>query len=144
ASLERVPAERRVALGDWLIERSYRDRDPRLWSALGRVGARVPGYASAHHVVPARSAESWLDHLLRERWHEVPTAAATAAQLARRTDDRARDIADSLRQEVIVRLEAIGASLDLIGCVRDFVPVVEAERAAWFGEELPVGLRLKP
>lgn len=143
ASLERIPRERRVALGDWLIERSYRDRDPRLWSALGRVGARVPGYASAHHVVPARSAESWLDHLLRERWNEVPTAAATAAQLARRTDDRARDIADALREEVIRRLEAVTADPDLITCVREFVPLVEAERAAWFGEELPVGLRLK-
>jgi molecular chaperone DnaK (HSP70) len=143
ASLERVPAARRVALGDWLIERTYRDRDPRLWSALGRVGARVPGYGSAHHVVPARNAESWLDHLLRERWHEVPTAAATAAQLARRTDDRARDIADALREEVIRRLEAVAADAELIACVRDFVPLVEAERAAWFGEELPVGLRLK-
>jgi len=143
ASLERIPSERRVALGDWLIERTYRDRDPRLWSALGRVGARVPGYASAHHVVPARHAESWLDHLLRERWHEVPTAAATAAQLARRTDDRARDIADGVRAEVIRRLEAITADAELVELVRNFVPVAEAERAAWFGEELPVGLRLK-
>jgi molecular chaperone DnaK (HSP70) len=143
ASLERIPVERRVALGDWLIERTYRDRDPRLWSALGRVGARVPGYASAHHVVPARVAEVWLDHLLRERWHEVPTAAATAAQLARKTDDRARDVADAVRAEVIVRLEAIKAEADLIASVREFVPLVEAERAAWFGEELPVGLRLK-
>src|SRR6185369_718962 len=136
---ERVPVERRVALGEWLIERTYRERDPRLWSALGRIGARVPGYAGAHHVVPARSAESWLDHLLRERWHEVPTAAATAAQLARKTDDRARDIPDGVREEVIRRLEAVNADADLILSVREFVPLVEAERAAWFGEELPVG-----
>ncbi len=144
ASLERVPVERRVALGDWLIERTYRDRDPRLWSALGRIGARVPGYASAHHVVPARNAASWLDHLLRERWNEIPSAAVTAAQLARRTEDRARDVSDALRAEVIARLEAINADAELITSVREFVPLIEAERAAWFGEELPVGLRLKP
>jgi len=143
-SLERLPAPRRVALGDWLIERTFRDRDPRLWSALGRVGARVPGYASAHHVVPPRNAEIWLDHLFRERWNEVPTAAATAVQLARRTDDRARDVSDALREEVIRRLQAVAADAELVACVRDFVPLVEAERAAWFGEELPVGLRLKP
>jgi len=143
ASLERVPVERRIALGEWLIERTFRDRDPRLWSALGRIGARVPGYASAHHVVPARNAEAWLDHLLRERWHEVPTAAATAAQLGRKTDDRARDIADALRAEVIRRLEAVHADADLVSCVREFVPLAAAEQAAWFGEELPVGLRLK-
>jgi hypothetical protein len=26
--------------------------------------------------------------------------------------------------------------------VREFVPLVEAERVAWFPEELPIGLRL--
>ena len=143
ASLERVPAERRAAFGHWLIERTYRDRDPRLWSALGRVGARVPGYASAHHVVRPAVAESWLDHLLRERWHEVPTAAATAAQLARVTDDRARDVSATLRAEVLRRLEASQADPELARCVRELVPVVDGERAAWFGEELPVGLRLR-
>jgi hypothetical protein len=143
ASLERVPRERRQALGDWLIERTFRDRDPRLWSAIGRIGARVPGYASAHHVVEPRVVEPWLDHLLRERWHEVPTAAATAAQLARVTEDRARDISPSLREEVVRRLEAVSADIELVRSVRELVPVVEAERAAWFGEELPVGLRLR-
>ena len=142
ASLERVPVARRVALGDWLIERTFRDRDPRLWSAIGRVGARVPGYASAHHVVPPSVAEAWLDHLLRERWHEVPTAAVTAAQLARITNDRARDLASHVRDEVARRLEAVGAEAELVTSVRDFVPVALAEQAAWFGEELPIGLRL--
>jgi hypothetical protein len=142
ASLERVPAERRKSLGDWLLERTFQDRDPRLWSALGRVGARVPGYASAHHVVAPGAAEIWLTHLLSERWHEVPTAAATAAQLARLTSDRARDISPSVREEVARRLEAAKADAELIASVREFVPQVEAERAAWFGEELPVGLRL--
>ena len=142
ASLERVPSERRVALGDWLIERTFRDRDPKLWSAIGRIGARVPGYASAHYVVPPRAAEAWLDHLLRERWHEVPSAAATAAQLARLSDDRVRDVSATVRTEVVRRLEAIAADAELIRAVREFVPLVEAERTAWFGEELPVGFRL--
>jgi len=142
ASLERVASERRSALGEWLIERTFRDRDPRLWSAIGRIGARVPGYASAHYVVPPAVAQRFLDHLLRERWHEVPTAAATAAQLARLTEDRSRDISPGLRAEVIGRLEAVAADPELVRTVREFVPVVEAERAAWFGEELPAGLRL--
>ena len=142
ASLERVPSERRAALGDWLIERTFRDRDPKLWSAIGRIGARVPGYASAHFVVPPRIAEMWLDHLLRERWHEVQNAPATAAQLARLTDDRARDISDSVRAEVVRRMEAVHAEPELVAMVREFVPWVEAERTAWFGEELPVGFRL--
>ncbi len=143
ASFERVPAERRAQFGNWLIERTFRDHDPRLWSALGRIGARVPGYASVHHVVSPLFAESWLTHLLSERWEEVPTAALTAAQLARVTDDRARDISPSKRAEVLRRLEAIGASPELLTQVRELTEVVEAERAAWFGEELPAGLRLR-
>ncbi len=143
ASLERVPAERRRQLGDWLVERTFLRRDPQLWAALGRVGARVPGYASAHHVVPPSVAEGWLKHLLSERWHEAPTAAVTAAQLARVTGDRARDVSPSTRAEVVRRLEQIQAAPDLIAMVRELVPVVAAERAAWFGEELPIGLRLE-
>jgi molecular chaperone DnaK (HSP70) len=142
ASLERVPAERRKQLGDWLIEHTFRDHDARLWSALGRIGARVPGYASAHHVVSPLAAETWLTHLLSERWHEVPTAAVTAAQLARLTNDRARDVSPATRAEVARRLEAVSAAPDLVASVRDFVPLVDSERAAWFGEELPIGLRL--
>lgn len=144
ASLERVPAERRKRLGDWLIERTFQDRDPRLWSALGRIGARVPGYASAHHVVSPLAVEHWLTHLLSERWNEIPTAAATALSLARVTDDRARDLSPAVREEVARRLEAVKVAPELVATVRSFVAQVEAERAAWFGEELPVGLRLEP
>jgi len=142
ASLERVPAERRAALGNWLLDRTWRDRDPRWWAAIGRVGARVPGYASAHHVVSPHVVSTWLDHLLRERWHELPTAAATAVQLARVTEDRARDVSPALRAEVVKRLEALGSPEDWIASVKDFVPVADAEQVAWFGEDLPVGLRL--
>jgi molecular chaperone DnaK (HSP70) len=143
ASLERVPSERRQRLGDWLVERTFRDHDPRLWSALGRIGARVPGYASAHHVVAPSAAERWLAHLLSERWQDVPAAAVTAAQLARVTSDRARDVSPGVRAEVARRLQAIQAAPDLVATVVDYVPVVDAERAAWFGEELPIGLRLE-
>lgn len=142
ASLERVPPERRQQLGDWLVERTFQRHDPRLWSALGRLGARVPGYASLHHVVPPSVAERWLTHLLSERWHEVPAAAVTAAQLARVTGDRARDVSATVRAEVAKRLEALQLAPELAAAVRDFVPVVAEERAAWFGEELPIGLRL--
>jgi molecular chaperone DnaK (HSP70) len=143
ASLERVPEPRRRALGEWLVERTFRQRDARLWSAIGRVGARVPGYASAHHVVLPHVAESWLTHVLSERWHEMPAAALTAAQLARVTNDRARDVSPSVRAEVVRRLEAVNTDPELVRTVREHVPVVDAERAAWFGEELPLGLRLR-
>jgi molecular chaperone DnaK (HSP70) len=141
-SLERVPPGRRGELGKWIIERTFRDRDPRLWTALSRVGARVPTYASAHHVVPPVTVERWLDHLLRERWAEVPSAARAAAQMARVTGDRARDVSEPVRTEIAKRLEAAKAPVEWVHAVREYVVFDDAERAEFFGESLPVGLVL--
>ena len=142
SSLERVPAARRSELGGWILERTWTSREPRLWGALGRLGARVPAYAGLHHVVSAMVAERWVDHLLREKWDTLPSAPEAAVRLARVTDDRARDVSERARREVERRLVSIGAQPAWIRAVREYVPVEEAERAAFFGEGLPVGLRL--
>jgi hypothetical protein len=142
SSLERVAPPRRVELGGWVLERTWVDRDPRLWAALGRIGARVPAYASVHHVVPPHAAERWLDHLLREKWQTVPTAAQAAMRLARRTGDRARDVSDGVRLEVERRLVSVGAEETWVRAVREVVAADERERAAFFGDALPLGLRL--
>jgi hypothetical protein len=142
AWLERVPAARRSALGGWILERTWTNRDPILWAALGRLGARVPVYASVHHVVSPVVAERWIEHLLREKWEGRPTALESAVQLARVTGDRARDVSERARRDVERRLVAAGAREERVRVVREYVPVAEAERAAQFGEGLPVGLRL--
>jgi molecular chaperone DnaK (HSP70) len=142
SSLERVAPTRKSELGGWILERTWTSRDPRLWAVLGRLGARVPTYAGLHHVVSAMVAERWLDHLLREKWDTLPSAPEAAVRLARVTDDRARDVSERARREVERRLAAIGAKEAWIRAVREYVPVEEAERAAFFGEGLPVGLRL--
>lgn len=144
ASLERVDARRRAALGGWILERTWTDRDPRLWAALGRVGARVPSYGSIHQVVEPTVVERWLEQLLREKWETVPTAAPAAVAMARQTGDRARDVSPRLRTEVERRLVAASAREEWLRAVREIVPVEEGERAAFFGEGLPVGLRLLP
>jgi hypothetical protein len=125
-----------------VLERTWTDRDPRLWTALGKIGARVPAYASVHHVISPSIAERWLDHLLREKWDEIPTAAQAAVRLARVTDDRARDISERMRRDVAARLTKIGARPEWVRAVSEYVPVEQEERAAFFGEGLPVGLRL--
>ena len=125
-----------------MLERTWTDRDPQLWAAIGRLGARVPAYASVHHVVAPHVAERGLDHLLREKWDAVPTAGQAAVQLARRTGDRARDVAERVRREVEQRLVRAGADEAWIRAVREVVAVEERERAAFFGDALPPGLRL--
>ncbi len=142
ASLEAVEPARRSDLGRWLLERTWTNRDPRLWRAVGRVGARVPTYASAHHVVPPATVEQWLDHLLREKWTEVPTAAAAATQMARVTGDRTRDVSEATRIEIARRLEMAGAPPEWRRSVLEFVPIAAVDRTEFFGESLPVGLVL--
>jgi molecular chaperone DnaK (HSP70) len=142
SALERIPPQRRSELGSWILERTWTDRDPRLWEALGRLGARVPAYASVHHVVAPLVAERWIDHLLRERWDAVPTATAAAVRMARRTGDRARDVSERVRREVEARLVAVGADRASLRAVREIVEPDERDRAAFFGDTLPPGLRL--
>jgi molecular chaperone DnaK (HSP70) len=142
AWLERVPAQRRSALGGWILERTWTSRDPALRAALGRIGARVPTYASVHHVISPLTAERWIEHLLREKWEGLPPLPQAAVQLARVTGDRARDVSERARRDVERKLVAVGAREEMVRVVREFVPVAEAERAALFGEGLPVGLRL--
>lgn len=142
ASLERASAERRARLGDWIVEKTWTSDDARLWTAVGRVGARVPVYASVHHVVPARQAETWLERLLRLKWENVATAPHAGVQLARITGDRARDVSERLRKEVEKRLVALKAKEAWIRSVRELVAVEEEERVAILGEGLPIGLTL--
>ena len=112
SSLERVPSARRAELGGWILERTWTDRDPRLWAAIGRIGARVPAYASLDHVVASAVVERWVEQLLREKWDSLPGAADAAVRLARVTGDRARDLSERIRAEVKKRLVATGASVD--------------------------------
>ncbi len=142
ASLERVPVARRVELGDWLLERTWVDKDARLWTSIGRLGARQPLYASLHHVVPPRAAEAWLTQLLRETWKGLHTAPHAAVQLARVTGDRARDLNADLRLQAEKKLIAIGAKPEWIRAVRELAVMDEAEKVAIMGEGLPIGLRL--
>jgi molecular chaperone DnaK (HSP70) len=143
AALERVPVARRVQLGEWILEKTWGSDDPRLWGAIGRVGARVPVYASVHHVVSAKTAEGWLDRLLKLKWESVATAPHASVQLARVTGDRARDVSEKLRAEVAKKLTAVGAKDAWVRAVRELVDVGEEERVAILGEGLPIGLRLK-
>jgi molecular chaperone DnaK (HSP70) len=140
--LERVEAGKRAELGRWILERTWSNRDPRLWTHLGRVGARVPTYASAHYALKAASVERWVEQLLRERWHEIPTAAASAVSLARVTGDQVRDLSPGVRGEVADALRRISAPEAWQRAVLEYVPVTQAEREQQLGDDLPLGLRL--
>ena len=143
AVLERVPAARKVELGQMLLARLARKGEsPHLWWAVGRLGTRVPAYGSAHDVVPAALAAAWLERVLELDWKAVIPAAFAATLLARLSGDRERDLDEALRTRVIQRLRTARAPASWLRMVEDVVELDEADAGRLFGETLPPGLRL--
>ncbi|MEX8493032.1 Hsp70 family protein [Sphaerotilus sp.] len=152
AALERIPPAHKAEVGDWLLQpftpdaaaiaHATPERDElRLW-AVGRLGARQPFHGSAHGVVSAEVAARWIDTLLALDWKRRRMAAFAAAQLARMTGDRVRDLDPDRRTQVLARLAACGAAPSWSAMVREAVQLDAADEQALFGESLPVGLVL--
>jgi molecular chaperone DnaK (HSP70) len=143
ASLERISVERKIALAQQLLERLRKpSENHQTWWAIGRIGARLPFYGSAHGVVPPEVAVEWLDAVLALDWKKVEPAAFAAVQLSRMTGDRSRDLPDDARDTVIRRLETLGAAPAWIQMVRETVALDDADSGRVFGESLPAGLKL--
>ena len=69
-------------------------------------------------------------------------AAFAAAQLARLTGDRVRDLDPDRRAQVLERLAASGAAPSWARMVSEVVQLDAADEQALFGESLPPGLVL--
>jgi molecular chaperone DnaK (HSP70) len=143
ASLERIPVERKIELGESVLARLRKpSENHQSWWAVGRIGARRPFYGSAHNVVPADVASGWLDAILALDWKKIDPAAFAAVQIARMTGDRSRDLPHELRDAVIRRLEAASAPRAWIAMVGEVVELDNADEGRVFGESLPAGLKL--
>jgi molecular chaperone DnaK (HSP70) len=140
--LERVPAPRKLALGEALLDRIGAEGPSAhaLW-ALGRLGARVPFHGSVHQVVPADAAEEWIRRLVALD-ADRDALAFPLAQLARRSGDRARDVSDAARAEVAAFLRRAGAAPEAVHAVEEVAATSEEQEQRIFGESLPPGLSL--
>ena len=148
ASMERLPHKAKAELGDALLGDLEKKEAPEhaLW-ALGRLGARVPLYGPVEEVVPARKVARWLDRLLALPW-KGETEALAAAELARMSGDRARDLDEALRQRLAERFREIGDARDpgdgdrLARLVLQPIPREARDERLAFGDAMPQGLRL--
>jgi hypothetical protein len=142
ASLEHLPAQLRVTLGEALLKK-IKDAPTNkgyLWS-LGRLGARIPFHGPLNCVAPPESAESWLKTLLK--LPEITLDAASAiVQLGALTEDRERDVSGELREKCAAKLSSLGYPSELIESLRRHVPPARKDAQRIFGESLPEGLRL--
>ncbi|HHJ38169.1 MAG: molecular chaperone DnaK [Methylothermaceae bacteria B42] len=145
AVLELLPVEDKIQSGNWLLTRLQKNpKEPEqsAW-ALGRIGCRIPFYASSHHVVPKEASQAWLEKLLQLDFKKKPALGFAAALLARMSGDRVRDIDESLRQAVIKKLRQSKAPASWIDMVSQPVSELSQEdEKRMFGESLPPGLKL--
>lgn len=146
ASLELVGARARGLFGDWFFDRVRAKDDPRLWDALGKLGARIPSYGPLHEVLPVAPVEAWLERLVRQDWKkDSRTLARAAALLARKTGDRTRDVSERVRAVTVDKLVASKAVPHdpWIAMVREVVlPDDALAEAGLFDDDLPPGLTL--
>lgn len=143
ASLERLPVALKEEVGSWLWARfgTGLPGASSVW-VFGRLGARVPFSGAAHQVLPPDVAEAWLGRLAKLDWSKVEGAPFAATMLSRATGDRARDVSEEARAQVIARLEQAKAPASWIAMVRAPVALEAADEQRLFGDSLPTGLKL--
>ena len=143
AVLERLPAAKKIQLGEWLLKRLQKASEPdQTWWAVGRIGSRVPFHGSSHNVITAEIVCEWLKRLLAEDWKKSAHIGFAATLLARKSGDRARDIDDAMREQVINKLKANKSPVSWIELVEQVKELDEREEKQLFGEALPPGLKL--
>ncbi len=144
-SLELLPVSLKVELGDIMLDilpkpRMAPVRAALVW-AIGRLGARVPLYGPLNTVVPAEKAAGWCKKVMEVAAGE-PADWLAVMQLARRTDDRYRDLPEKTRQAAIAWLERQRAPEHFVSLVREGGKLDAEEQGLVFGESLPKGLSI--
>ncbi len=144
ASLEHLEPSQKAALGELLLTRLREEPTKAATAAwaLGRLGARVPLYGSAHRAVAPDVAAQWLEALLAAGLGAVDGAPFAAMQLSRCTGDRARDLDAALRESTVAALARAKAPERWLQLVREPVALEPQDEARALGDSLPAGLRL--
>jgi len=143
AALEHIAPAEKAVFGNWIAARL---KEPALregpWTwALGRLGARAPLYGSSHRTVDAAQASAWLSLLLELGLDRVDGAPFAAAQLARLTGDRTRDLDESLRLRTVDALKDVTAPERWLHMITEVTELAAADEARALGDTLPIGLK---
>lgn len=144
-ALELIDVPTKIELAEAMLERAAREkigavRDAALW-AIGRLGARVPMYGPLNTVVGAAEAQRWIARLIEMR-QPPESVMFSLVEIARRTNDRYRDIDDKLRETILGWLDRNSAPPHYQELVSHGGELEEEEAGLMFGESLPPGLRL--
>ncbi|MBM3997914.1 MAG: molecular chaperone DnaK, partial [Planctomycetes bacterium] len=147
ASFERLDLKAKEQLGEAALKTCKRSpTPPHAFFAVTRLGARVLLYGPLNLVLHPHIVQKWIDTLVTfEPGHQSERMAWTfcLAQLARRSGQRAIDVDDHHRQQVLNVLKAQDVPEHWARMVEEVVELEADEQSQMFGEALPIGLRLK-
>jgi hypothetical protein len=115
-------------------------RSAALW-AVGRIGARRPVYGPLNAVVSPEIAEAWINRVMSLTGSD-PMESFAAMQLARKTDDRYRDINEHTRGSLLKWMDRVQSPKHFRRLVRETGTLEAEEQGLVFGESLPQGLRI--
>jgi hypothetical protein len=144
-SFELLPVALKVELGDILLDllpkRKMETARPAIVWAVGRLGARAPLYGPLNAVVPVETAAVWLKRLT-DAFGGDPDGPLAVMQIARKTDDRYRDLTPKQRDLAAAYLRKENAPEHFVALVESGGTLDREEQGLVFGEALPKGLRL--
>lgn len=146
AALEWLDVEHKIFLGETALKQIEKDgqqtwNKAAMW-ALGRLGAREPVYGPLNTVIPVEIIEGWIARLLKLDL-SGPSAHQTLMLLARRTNDRYRDISNTKRSDIIHFMESNEAPEHLVTLVKTAGRLDQSESSGILGDSLPRGLTLR-
>jgi molecular chaperone DnaK (HSP70) len=146
ASFERLEVKHKEALGTTLLKSLRRSPVPTygFW-ALTRLGARSLLYGPLNAVVHHQIVEKWLATILPFEPGNQSERLAWAfclSQLARRTGQRALDIDDGHRENVLSVLRGVSIPGHWVRMVEEVSELEREEQGQLLGDSLPIGLRL--
>ena len=143
AAMEAVPWQYRQEMGQWMLQRLKRaDETVQTWWAIGRIAARQSLAANAHLVMPPDAAQEFLNATLAQDWRKNETAMFAAVQIARMTGDRALDLPDPARAQVLEKMRSAGAPQRWLDMVEQVVQMDAEDQKRSLGDSLPPGLVL--
>lgn len=141
ASLESLSVRIKTELGEAMLKSIQKGKSPvgGYW-VLSRLGTRVPFHGPVDKVVPPDAVEKWIEELLNRHWNRPKEIAYAITQMARKSDDRTKDISEPLRKKITEKLTQYNWANPLIQKIYEYVPVEWEDQKSIFGESLPIGL----
>jgi hypothetical protein len=135
------PAEK-IELGNFLIKKLNVKNPREIWT-ISRLGARQPFYGPLDRIVPPDAVVPWIETLLNSFAENPKLIAQALVQLGKKTNDRSRDIPESLFTRVETTLQTLSDSQNWLNRLTQSAGANAKEEQDWvFGESLPSGLIL--